>query len=201
MRLFPSRSGLGSTSLIVPERDVADTVITAAVNGTDYVVKNEIKALINSLDILGITDITAFAGAINLTNFYSDSNQDTLLLSASMHATISDQILDLGSDKLIVPAKDVAEENIRVTNSVDIEFVQKAEIKALIEALEVLEVTDITSFTGAVTLSHFFESANPPLILTIKISCWLRLRCMRRSLINCWIWRKRLDCPRYRRLQ
>ncbi len=152
---------LNGSALVVPERDIAETLITATVSGTAFVSKTEIKALINSLDILGVNDITTFTGTIELDNFFSEANQNTLLASASMHATISDQILDLGDAVLIVPEKDFAEVAVRIINSVLVEFVAKAEIKALINALEILGINKVDGFTGTITLSYFFESENP----------------------------------------
>jgi len=76
---------------------------------TNFITKTEIKALINAMDILGVSDITTFDGTVGLTALFAsqtvdyDTNQNTMLASASMHATITKQIDDLGSAVLVVP--------------------------------------------------------------------------------------------------
>ncbi|MCK7488385.1 MAG: hypothetical protein MZU97_24965 [Bacillus subtilis] len=59
-------------------------------------------------------DIDSFDGEIDLTLFYDPANRDILLHSAAMHATISDQLLDLGDDFLVVPYEDVDLDAIRL---------------------------------------------------------------------------------------
>lgn len=157
---------LGSEILLVPTNDIDNVTVKTTVSGTLFIVKDEIKSLINALDLLNVTDITSFTGSVSLNQFFAStnpeyiSNQDTLLLSASMHATVSKQMLDLGSTKLVVPADDIDSVEIR-SMVLATEFIVKDEIKALINALDILGVNDITSFTGTVTLDQFFASTNP----------------------------------------
>lgn len=156
---------LGSAVLLVPHTDVDSNVIEGTVSLTHFIYKNEIKAIINSLEILGITDITAFDGSVSLTNLFNDLNQNILLSSASMHATITKQIDDLGSAVLLVPHTDVdstvVEDTIGLTH-----FIFKGEIKAIINSLDILEINDITAFTGAVSLTNLFNEANQDILLT-----------------------------------
>ncbi|MDD5293775.1 MAG: hypothetical protein PHW40_05640, partial [Candidatus Izemoplasmatales bacterium] len=153
--------GLGDEKLHVPSLDVDSEDVRILVSGFEYVTKEEIKALINALDLLGITDIQTFDGEIELDKFYGNDNQTILLASASMHATISKQIIKLDDEDgaMIVPEFDFDGTLIRIPVDVTV-FVLKAEIKALIDALEVLEITDLNDFVGTITLSYFFESAN-----------------------------------------
>jgi hypothetical protein len=155
---------LGDAVLLVPDDDVLGNDILLTVSGTEFMTKAEVKALFEALEILGITDIGAFDGSVDLANFYSDGNQNTLLASASMHATISKQMLDLGDAVLRVPAKDIASTDIRITVTA-VEFIIKTEIKAIIEVLELLGVTDINNFTGAVTLTNFYNLTNQNILL------------------------------------
>jgi len=161
---------LGSSILLVPSTDVDSATIKDTVSGTLFIYKDEIKALINALDLLGVTDITTFTGTVSLNSIFgSESNQNTLLASASMHATISKQILDLGSSVLLVPATDV--DNLAVREVVSLtDFVYKNEIKALINSLDILGINDITSFTGTVELDAIFGSEDNQNILLASAS-------------------------------
>ena len=149
---------LGSLVLLVPATDVLGVSIQETVSGTHYIYKSEIKALINALEILGINDITAFDGSLGLSNLFSsltfdyDTNQNTLLLSASMHATISKQLYDLGSGVLLIPSTDITDTPITTTVSL-VDFIYKSEIKAIINSLDVLGINDIQSFSGSFDLS------------------------------------------------
>ncbi|QVK18378.1 hypothetical protein KHQ81_01285 [Mycoplasmatota bacterium] len=155
---------LGPSTLSVPYKDSNDIAVRKTVGAvgqeTEYVVKNEIKAIIESLEILGIADINNFSGTVNLDNFYEETNQNILLTSASLHATVSKQILDLGSGILSVPYLDSTDNTIRVTIGIvgqETEYVVKDEIKAIIEGLEILEIDDINNFAGTIDLTKFYE--------------------------------------------
>ncbi len=161
---------LGSTKLVVPNDDINSAEIRSMVLTTEFIVKDEIKALINALDILGVNDITSFTGTVTLNQFFAstnpayDSYQDTLLLSASMHATISKQMLDLGSEKLVVPTADY--DNVTVKTIVSLtDFITKAEIKNLINALDVLGVNDIEQISGGFTLSNISTGEDQDVLL------------------------------------
>ncbi|MGD9909276.1 MAG: hypothetical protein AB7U79_01575 [Candidatus Izemoplasmatales bacterium] len=156
---------LGPTVLLVPNTDVAGTSIQATVGGTLFIYKTEIKALINGLEILGITDITAFNGTVSLVNLFNDTNQNILLSSASMHATITKQINDLGPSVLLIPDTDVDNNPIQATVSATF-FIYKDEIKAIINSLEILGITDITAFNGTVSLVNLFNETNQNILLT-----------------------------------
>ncbi|MFA5066964.1 MAG: hypothetical protein WC466_02805 [Candidatus Izemoplasmatales bacterium] len=152
---------LNGDELIVPDSDAEGLSIQALVSGTAYVTKSEIQHLVDALDLLNANDIQSFTGEISLTPLYLSTNQDLLLLSATMHATISDQILALDqTDTLIVPELYYGNVEIRDI-STGTEFVLKTEIKALIEALEILEITTVGGFNGTIMLTKFFASGDP----------------------------------------
>ncbi|MDD3478450.1 MAG: hypothetical protein PHP32_06190 [Candidatus Izemoplasmatales bacterium] len=155
---------LGSGILLIPATDVNGVAIQGTVSLTHFIYKDEIKAIINSLEILGITDITSFDGSVSLTNLFNTTNQNTMLASASMHATITKQLDDLGSGVLLIPATDVDGFAIQGTVSLT-HFIYKDEIKAIINSLEILGITDITAFTGAVSLTNLFNTTNQDIML------------------------------------
>ena len=156
---------LGDAVLLVPAKDIDNFDIRLTVSGTEFIVKTEIKALIEVLELLGISDIGAFDGTVNLTNFYNTTNQNILLASASMHATVSKQIIDLDGSSLTVPFKDVTSQDVRLTVGV-VEYLTKDEIKGLINALELLGVTDISTFDGSISLTNFYTDQNQTILLS-----------------------------------
>ncbi|MFA7106276.1 MAG: hypothetical protein WC154_03145, partial [Candidatus Izemoplasmatales bacterium] len=127
----------------------------------NYIIYSELDYLIVALIMLGITDVTTFDGEIDLTLFYDEINRNTLLDSTIMQATISKQVFDLGSSKMIVPTYDIDNIQVRkIVSNVDgsTEYILKNEIHALFEVLELLEMDSINDFNGTVTLTKFFES-------------------------------------------
>ena len=155
---------LGSSTMLIPNQDVNGNVVRllSGLMGmqTDYITKAELSNLFEALSVLGLSGDTNFGGTVELSNVATDEDQNTLLASATMHATITQQINDLGPEILVVPLTDVSEVTIKDTVGGTL-FIFKNEIKALINALTILGVNDIALFDGAVTLDPFFPSINP----------------------------------------
>jgi len=127
---------------------------------TEYVLSSEIESIIKALDILDITDVSTFDGTIALTDFYDETNRNTLLASSVMHATMSTQVLDLGANILVVPEEDVNGSTIRLTTTTAVqntEYVTKDELHAMIESLEILGITKVDDFTGGINLTNIYE--------------------------------------------
>jgi hypothetical protein len=131
---------------------------------TDFVAKDEIHALIEALELFGFTDVNDFSGAFDLSILNNETNQDTLLASASMHATISQTLFDLGSAVLIVPYES---QPTSLNPSVDVrfdignvgfetEFILNTEIKSLINALLAMGYNNLDSFGSGIELDKFF---------------------------------------------
>ena len=154
-----------SGDLEIPDQDIDTAPVHATVSGTQFVVKDEIKAILEVMELLVITDVTTFDGAIDLTTFYEPTNQDTLLASASMHATISKQMFDLDtSGDLTIPDEDIDTNSVH-TLVAGTDFVNKEEIKAILEVMELLVVDDVTTFDGAITLNQFYDPTNQDILL------------------------------------
>jgi len=156
---------LGPSILTVPDKDASDNVVRTAqtfvgeTNTLNFITKDEIKALINSMEVMGITDITTYDGAFTLANFDTETKQDTLLSSASIHKTFSNELIGLGTEILIVPnIEEDGSTPVRVTNTDSAEFVVKGEIKALINAFDTMGYTDLDSFGTTIDSSEFFTS-------------------------------------------
>ena len=166
---------LGSGVLLIPEQDVDGLDIRLEVGvvldstDTEFVSKDEIGAMFEALETLGFTNVNDFAGTIDLTNVYGTSNQDVILASAAMHATISDQMINLGTAALDIPDNDVSSTSIKLSVGPsapeETSFIIKDEIKALIDALEVLGINDIESFSGSFDFTALSSSTNQDILL------------------------------------
>ena len=154
--------------VLVPEVDVLGNPVKVVQGTTTYIDQTEIEMMLDALELLGITDPTAFASTFDLSAINTDADQTKLLDSAIMHATISKTLLDLGDAVLIVP---MTEEDgltaIRLeTGPVGskTEFIVKAEIKALINAFNVMGFTDLETFGAEIDPALFLANADDILL-------------------------------------
>lgn len=162
-------------TLTIPYFEEDDSTLVRVTVGnpgetTEYIVKTEIQAMVDSLDLLGATDMTSFDGNIDLNTFYDETNRNQLLESSIMQATITEQLTGLGG-ALVVPTTDVTGTDVRVTvgaliDSTDTEYITKAEIGAMFEALELLGIDDINDFTGDIDISTLSAGADQDTFLS-----------------------------------
>ena len=154
------------------ENGTTDVRVTVGSGDTesDYVTSFEIKAMIDAMDILGFTDVEEFTGTVSFENLFLDDNITTVLLSATIHATISKQLIDLDTDSTITlpffEENDATE--VRVTVGAvgeTTEYVTKAEIEALMDAVDILGFTDLEAFTGTVSLAPLMLDDNKTTVL------------------------------------
>lgn len=171
--------GFGDDILVVPALAADGTTVIRYETGdageeTEFLLSEEIKALIRALDVLGITSLADFAGTLSLANLFASqlpddyaSNQNDFLASASIHATVSKQILGLGASVLIVPYENAAGDDIRTTVGL-VEYVVAAEIKTIINAIDILTggtLTSVDAFSGTFTLTNLATGANQDAVL------------------------------------
>ncbi len=156
------KNDLGATALVVPDTDIDGIAIDTTVSTNYFLLKTEIKHLIDALDVVGFNgNLTTFGGALDLGNLSTTSNQDTFLLSAIMHATVSDQINDLNGTQIVMPSTDVSDTAIHATVSGTF-FVTKTEVKALLDAMNVLGIGgNLAAFDGNIGLGNLFASVEP----------------------------------------
>ena len=157
---------LGSGVLEIPTLDFdnVSTVVTVGSGSTltTYLIKDEITGIIDGLNVLGINDIEGFGGSISLANIVTETDQDKLLSSASLHYTVSKTLLDLGDSVLIVPeyTEDGIAEINRITKTVGTyDYVSKTELKALINAFKTMGFTNLESFGAEIESEAFFTNA------------------------------------------
>ena len=155
---------LSPATLLVPSVDVTNTAISSVVNTVTFLTKTEIKAIINGLELLGVSDITDFDGTFTFTNLQTTQQQDTLLSSASMHATISRTFFDLDDSVLIVPShKQDTTTVLRLTQDTT-EFVIKDEIKAILNAFISMGYTNLDGFGAGIDSAKFFDDTETILL-------------------------------------
>lgn len=156
------------TALVIPYVGFDDVRIRTTVGSTTFVTKIELTALMDSLKLLGIEDITAFDGAVALDVFYEVGARDTLFSSAIMHASMSKQIIDLDGNELDIPEKDIDDNFIQEAHGIaleEVDYINTIELHAIFEALELLGVLDISTFDGVFAFEDFDEESEQVILL------------------------------------
>ena len=153
------------------EKQIRISVSHATVN-FEYIERTELVNLIDALNILGDNDITEFGGSISLSLIYApDSDpaldvdeRDTMLASAIIHATLSDQLFGVENDgNLVIPVTiernhntiDAFVEEVRLETNSDgnlNQFITQIEIKRLIEVIHLFGIDDVSEFDGEFNL-------------------------------------------------
>ena len=148
-----------------------------------YIVKSEIRAMLDALTILELTDLDAFEDVtFNIGLLVEEEGITPVLDSAILHATVSKLLLDMAddTDDIIVPLNDVDGEPIRQLageNEVDPDtgddlstvVLSRAELQAVINALHIVLGDDVLDdFDGNITLSTIYETdENDPDIILV----------------------------------
>ncbi|ERJ13158.1 hypothetical protein [Haloplasma contractile] len=125
---------LGDDVLLIPESDISGIETKRIVGQTEFIIKDELQNLLDGLNLLGFTSINSFTGDVSLNTLDQDTNQTTLLSSATMHATISKKLLELNDTVLIIPTYLEASDTYIQKDVSGTQFVVKQEIKATINA-------------------------------------------------------------------
>ncbi|OHE41340.1 MAG: hypothetical protein A2Y16_00400 [Tenericutes bacterium GWF2_57_13] len=157
---------LGGGVLTVPTNDVSGNAVIVTVGDvgfqTSYVMKWELDAMFIALGVLGISDIDAITGEFTLASLSDEADQDALLASASMHATISKTLLDLSDDVLIVPEYDAdglgSSNRVKIVQGATV-YVRKIEIKALVNAFLTMGFADLSGFGAGIDSALFIDNA------------------------------------------
>jgi len=158
---------LGAGLLTVPMTDVDGVAIRDFIgpvgHQTEFVSITEINAIFDALVVLGTGDISAISGAFTLSSLSAEADQDALLASASMHASISKTLLDFGASILIVPDYDAngvgAGNRVKVTRGATV-YIRKTEVKALINAFLAMGFTEELDFASGFDSTLFFAEAD-----------------------------------------
>ncbi len=155
---------VGGSILLVPLTDEDGDPIRvergSVGNEVEYIVKDEIKAMINVFNEIGL-DLDDLGSGISTGDLLD--NPGLLLASSSLQATISDRILSSLSGNLIVPDEDELDQDIRIEQT-DVTYIRNSELEDFITSINLLGVTDFDTFDMSpsdiftVDLNIFFES-------------------------------------------
>ncbi|MDD3129392.1 MAG: hypothetical protein PHW21_03390 [Candidatus Izemoplasmatales bacterium] len=133
---------LGSNLLIVPEQDESgnDLILEIGVLPNKFVVKTEINAIMKVMIEMGYTDVNNLSSQINAQAFID--NMDLVLDSASMHATVSNQILNASSSTLIIPDEDLSSNSIRIPYT-DVTYISSSELSKFFTSIDLLAISNL----------------------------------------------------------
>jgi hypothetical protein len=185
MHYTVSNQIITNNGLVVPElsleSDNATNLTVRNTAGTDeFIVRQEIKDLINVMNLVTTGNLDGFSGNFNLSIFAGSTmndpgqtytNQEMLLMSSIMHATISDQVLTLdASSTLVAPNQDIDTNIIRITvngTSINTEYLVQSEIANLIDGMVTLGLGNqsISDFDGGLNISNLSTSENQLTVL------------------------------------
>jgi len=155
---------LGSATLLVPDQDASGTVVRLLAGPvgleTDYITTAELANLFDALGVLGLSGDQNFGGTVNLNNVSDSADQNILFASATMHATISQTVIDLDDTDGILIVPEYTEDGVDDLNKIRLavagtDFVTKSELKLLINALIAMGYGDL-GISAAIDTSKFF---------------------------------------------
>ena len=115
-----------------------EPVVTNEVNTTQKSIRYRYVDGSANLLFLTLSPSSSPTTKPNVTPYIGQPDQDIILSSAAMHATISKQMKDLGPSVLVIPATDVDNTSVQTTVS-GVEFINKPEIKAMIKELKMMK--------------------------------------------------------------
>ncbi|MDD5294171.1 MAG: hypothetical protein PHW40_07710, partial [Candidatus Izemoplasmatales bacterium] len=126
--------------LLVPEKDVDNIDVIETYSGIDYISSVEMKALFRAVYVMEIEDFDEVE-SIDLDKV--SEHFDTIILSAVLHATVSDQVINMESDAIVIPDFDLDGEPIIVTRGSGdslTTYIIRSELRATIDAIELLNI-------------------------------------------------------------
>ena len=159
--------------LDIPHHDasgVSIRVTTGVTVQTTYIVRGELTAFVEAIEVFGITDLDGFSGGFDLSVLSLEANRNKILASAILHKTISKQLFDAEGNALQIPNTTENGTALKVTVGVNPNqdtYVAAFEIHALLVALDAMGFDDLTSFSGSIDSTSFFS--NPSTILDSSI--------------------------------
>ncbi|MFU8787277.1 MAG: hypothetical protein ACNA7U_08505, partial [Candidatus Izemoplasmataceae bacterium] len=130
--------------ITIPYKDMSETDIRMldVVDGIEYITREELTAVLASIVALDLENFDNFE-SLDLTLI--KDNIQTLLGSAILHATISEQLLNMmDNDTLVVPYVDQDDNAIRLLIGdvgFETEYILDTELIAILDALDVLGLT------------------------------------------------------------
>lgn len=171
---------------VTPRVNVTGDFIRETIKETDeYLTKEEVKALIGALEVLGIKNVYDFTNQFDLTNLSTETNQNKLLQSAIIHATLSEKLLALDEDVIVVPMYKEADldQPIQINQS-GVTFIIKDELKAMMNSFIVMGYTNLDNFEIQPVTSHLFFNARHILLESASIQATISQRLLENTVIS-----------------
>lgn len=130
------------TLLYVPEQDELGTTlkVTRGVNPTTFIIKGEVKAIIAAMVAMGYTDVDSLSQEIDANKFVD--NADLVLESASLQATVSEQILG-ATAALTIPETDETSNSIKVYYT-DVTYITSSELSNFFTSIKLFNIPDLS---------------------------------------------------------
>lgn len=156
-------SAMDGSEFTIPAYSVAEVAVEVTYGSDYFIYENEIKALINVMDLVGAGSIEGFSGTFTIGSFDEYDEQTILLASAIMHKTLTNQLIN--NNGLTIPNVSLENDNttqlaVRVTTTLgSIEYITGQEIRDLIDVIAIMAGgnpnTDINSVSGTFSLANF----------------------------------------------
>lgn len=152
--------------ITIPYYNSSDDLVRETVGTIEYISTDELKATLKAVYALGFNNFDSL-GTLDPALLFN--NIDTILDSATLHATISEKLIDLGSGILEIPSVDY--NNLATTVTVGsgltaTTYLNKSEITGIIDGLSVLGINDISGFSGTISLSNVSDSNDQDTLLS-----------------------------------
>lgn len=165
--------------IMVPHFEEDDTPIRVTQvfesNSNEYIVRDELIALMNALEILGVLEVEGYEGGFDLGVLEDDLKRADVLTSSILQATISDTLFEMETtDGFIhIPTySQTGDDIIIVVGSAESEttYISIEELDNFINALIMLGLTeDVDSFDGGIDMAALSDDDNKDILLASAI--------------------------------
>ena len=145
------------------------------VDDFEYISVDEMKAIVRAILVLDIADFESIdIDTLDLDTIIDNSN--IILQSAILQATISNQIINMDTDMIVVPDESLSGEDVKITTGVGEQattFVAKAELIKALEAIQVLNIDLENPVFDATIINNLASDDNPDVLDDDKLNTLL----------------------------
>jgi len=149
-------------TIIIPVQDIEGNDIIIEQGSVTYIDSVELNSFFTALDMLDFDNPDNVNTDFDLSVLEDEDNQDILLESAIMHATVSDRVMNLGVGSLIVPAyaENGTTEIRKLVGPIaeETEFIIKSELKILFDAINVMGFTNLGNVASGVSSATLLDN-------------------------------------------
>ena len=152
--------------ITIPYFDSENVAVRQTVGSIEYISVDELKATLKAVFSLGFNDFNNL-GTLDPALLFD--NITVILDSATLHATISEKLIELGSGVLEIPTVDYNNVSTQVvvgSGLTETTYLKTTEITGIIDGLKVLGIADIGNFGGTISLSNVSTSTAQDTLLS-----------------------------------